>query len=175
MNKYRNPAWTALMIVYLYFLVKIILFKHAPIDLGFLTRQLQAAAENPLGVLERMHAGNLMPFDSISGNVKHLSNTTDRLNLFGNIALFVPLGFGFGLLAPGRTNSFARAAAVSFGVSLALELSQALFSMGTFDVDDLLLNGFGGLLGYAAYRFVRPSATIRDENAGTDGRNLSRG
>jgi len=163
MQKYRNPAWMALMIVYLYFLVKIVLFKNAPIDLGFLARRLLAAAERPLGVLERIQAGNLVPFDSISSNAEHLSSTADRLNLFGNIALFAPLGFGIGLLTRGKSNSFAGAAVLSAAVSLALECSQALFSMGAFDVDDLILNGLGGVLGYAAHRFVRRPVPAEEE------------
>ncbi|MBD8588501.1 VanZ family protein [Peribacillus castrilensis] len=33
-------------------------------------------------------------------------------------------------------------------VSLCFEVSQAVFSIGTFDVDDLLVNTFGRMLGY---------------------------
>jgi glycopeptide antibiotics resistance protein len=33
-----------------------------------------------------------------------------------------------------------------------LECLQILFSLGIFDVDDLILNTFGGLLGYGAIK-----------------------
>ena len=36
----------------------------------------------------------------------------------------------------------------SFELSLLVELLQLVFKVGSFDVDDLLLNTIGGLLGY---------------------------
>ena len=43
-----------------------------------------------------------------------------------------------------------------FELSLLLELLQLVFRVGSFDVDDLLLNTLGGMAGYGLYRlFVR--------------------
>ncbi|MFB0832719.1 VanZ family protein [Brevibacillus laterosporus] len=43
-----------------------------------------------------------------------------------------------------------------------LELGQLLFSMGSFDVDDILLNTIGGLRGYGLMRFwIKSRNTIR--------------
>ena len=43
---------------------------------------------------------------------------------------------------------FIRAAFVSFDLSLAIEIIQLLTRVGSFDVDDLILNTLGGVIGY---------------------------
>lgn len=51
---------------------------------------------------------------------------------------------------------FWRTAFYSFELSLLVELLQLVFRVGSFDVDDLLLNTLGGMAGYGLYRlFVR--------------------
>ncbi|WP_415340200.1 VanZ family protein, partial [Clostridium perfringens] len=37
---------------------------------------------------------------------------------------------------------------VSFGISLTIELIQLLTGLGFFDVDDIILNVLGGIIGY---------------------------
>ena len=53
-------------------------------------------------------------------------------NLLGNILIFVPYGF-------------------SMFLSLAVETVQLVTRVGSFDVDDILLNTIGGVLGYIAF------------------------
>jgi glycopeptide antibiotics resistance protein len=48
----------------------------------------------------------------------------------------------------------------SLGLSLILGSSEALFSIGSFDVDDLILNSCGGLVGFLAFQlFAKFMAT----------------
>ncbi|MNR46498.1 VanZ like family protein [compost metagenome] len=42
----------------------------------------------------------------------------------------------------------------AFGISLALECLQVILLIGSFDVDDLILNSSGGLLGYWVYKMI---------------------
>lgn len=44
---------------------------------------------------------------------------------------------------------------LSLGMSLCIETTQLIFRVGSFDVDDLLLNTLGGALGYLAYSMVQ--------------------
>lgn len=131
--------------VYLYVLIKIILFKYAPVDIAFLWRQLHSMLEHPGMIRYGLAFANFTPFVSISQNLHQLSNPHDFVNLFGNIALFVPLGIFIRLLAK---RGLFTALVLSFGISFSLEGTQLLLSMGSFDVDDLILNVLGGLLGY---------------------------
>lgn len=69
------------------------------------------------------------------------------LNLMGNVLAFMPFGFCWPLLHKNRPNWFATTmTALSF--SFLMETVQLVFKLGSFDVDDILLNTAGGLLGY---------------------------
>ncbi len=70
-------------------------------------------------------------------------------NLFGNILIFVP--FGFFLPMASRYRSFWTTLFCSFALSLGVEIFQFLTRVGSFDVDDLILNTLGGILGYAIF------------------------
>ena len=67
-------------------------------------------------------------------------------NLLGNILIFIP--FGFFMPMASRYRSFTGTVFYSFGLSLCVELFQLVTMVGSFDVDDLLLNTIGGVLGY---------------------------
>lgn len=70
-------------------------------------------------------------------------------NLLGNVAIFVP--FGFFMPMASRYRSFSLTTVYSFGLSLIVECFQLIFQVGTFDVDDLLLNTIGGAIGYIVF------------------------
>ena len=70
-------------------------------------------------------------------------------NLFGNILIFVPYGFFISMAAERR--GFFKTLFCSFGLSLCVELVQLVTRMGSFDVDDILLNTIGGILGYILF------------------------
>ena len=59
-------------------------------------------------------------------------------NLFGNILIFVPYGFFISLAAERR--GFFKTLFFSSGLSLCVELVQLATRVGSFDVDDILLN-----------------------------------
>jgi len=142
-------------LVYSYILLKVILFKFGSIDLSFLWEQLNRAIENPHRIQNRLQLANLTPFKSIRMNLKHLSSPHDVINLFGNIAIFMPTGIFVGLMFRSKLLGFVGSCMTSFMLSMGLECSQLVFSMGTFDVDDLILNTMGGVLGYLVFLILR--------------------
>ena len=71
-------------------------------------------------------------------------------NLGGNLLGFVPLGILLPLLFR-RFNSLFSVTALVFVVSLSYELIQLCTGLGIFDVDDLILNTAGGVIGFAAH------------------------
>jgi glycopeptide antibiotics resistance protein len=74
--------------------------------------------------------------------------------LFGNVLLFVPLGFLLPLLFPAMRRWW-RALAGGAGVSLAIELYQLAWpGVRKADVNDVLLNALGALVGFAALRLT---------------------
>ena len=70
-------------------------------------------------------------------------------NLFGNILIFVPYGFFISMAAVRR--GFFKTLFYSFGLSLCVEVVQLFTRVGSFDVDDILLNTIGGVLGYIVF------------------------
>ena len=74
-------------------------------------------------------------------------------NLAGNILGFMPAGFFIPMLWEER-KGFWFTACVTFEMSLLLEILQLIFRVGSFDVDDLILNTLGGILGYLLLKMV---------------------
>lgn len=72
------------------------------------------------------------------------------LNLAGNVIGFLPFGFFLPILSRRLRNGFV-VTALGFGLSLLVESIQLVFKVGCFDVDDLILNTLGVLLGWLAF------------------------
>lgn len=72
------------------------------------------------------------------------------VNLFGNIIMFLPLGFFLPLLWQGLRKWWKTWFLVLFIMTL-IEVTQALTLRGTCDVDDLILNLLGAAMGYAIF------------------------
>ena len=64
---------------------------------------------------------------------------------FLNIISFIPIGVLTGLIF--KKNGLLKAMFIGLGVSLTIELSQLIWKRGVFDVDDLLNNTVGALIG----------------------------
>lgn len=75
------------------------------------------------------------------------------LNVLLNVAMFAPLGILLPLLTE-KIRKWYRMLAAGFGTSLAIELLQYLLYRGLFDVDDLLCNTLGTMIGYWAVMAV---------------------
>ena len=69
------------------------------------------------------------------------------LNVVGNVIAFMPFGFLLPPLMNYKTIWFVTTI-WAFLFSLFAETIQLFFRLGSFDVDDMLLNTVGGLLGY---------------------------
>lgn len=95
-------------------------------------------------------SANLVPFNTISHylRVRGLVPASVLLaNLAGNIILFMPFGMLLPLVHP-ATAKWWKVLLVSLLLSLFIESVQLVAAVGIFDVDDLILNTCGGLLGY---------------------------
>ena len=69
------------------------------------------------------------------------------MNLGGNVIGFIP----FGALLPSigrKPSGFLRTTFIGFELSLMVELSQLVLKVGSCDVDDIILNTLGGVIGY---------------------------
>ena len=138
-------AFLITFLVYLVLLLKVILFKVAsPFTI------MEYLLNFNLNDFKRTLnlSSNFVPFKTISSYVFHTSNQNIVIkNVMGNIILFIPFGFLLPVIA-GRKPNFVQLITFSFLLSLFLELIQLFSRIGSFDVDDLLLNTLGAILGF---------------------------
>lgn len=100
---------------------------------------------------------NLEPFQEIRRYLryrKRLGMEYFVVNIFGNILAFAPFGFFVPVVSPSNRH-FASAVLYSFEFSLLIELVQLSFQVGIFDVDDLIMNTLGGVVGYLVFLLVK--------------------
>lgn len=160
--KYRNKfqiQWLKEMIMFLFVIymslvISVTLF---PLPLG-----IQFGSENLLRNI------NIVPLVTIINNISQIGTAYDGDILFmisliirnvgGNILLFVPLGF----LAPivwKKAKGLKSATFLGLAVSITIELLQLLesFSGGwgrITDIDDVICNVLGTVIGYYIYAFI---------------------
>lgn len=75
------------------------------------------------------------------------------LNVLLNVALFVPLGIVLPLLARAFRKWYLMLAA-GFGMTLFIEIAQLVTARGIFDIDDLVTNTLGAMLGWSIIMII---------------------
>ncbi len=114
--------------------------------------------------INRTYHYNLIPFKEIKRFIiyrEQLGTAAVFSNLAGNILIFTPFGFLLPTMSR-KLRSFFRVTLLSMELSLVVECVQLVTKTGSCDIDDLLLNTIGGILGYAAYAVVQRK---RDKDA----------
>ena len=102
--------------------------------------------------------------------VLHRVQTKERINLqpflmfkqfqiastqvIGNLVMLLPLGIYIPLLFPGLSGFF-RVFIICLFVSVSIELMQLITSVRSTDIDDVILNTSGAVVGYIVYKFLR--------------------
>lgn len=156
-----NMMIAAMFAVYMYIVVKIILFKFQSIDIHFIKQQLREHWHSPGILVDQLTVrANLIPFHEITAYMEQ-ATLHSFVNFIGNILIFMPFGMLLPLLLRGMSNPWSKVLLLSFTFSLGLETAQLILAIGTFDVDDLILNTAGGLLGYGVYRGVSMSKSLK--------------
>lgn len=92
---------------------------------------------------------NLIPFKTLIQDIQY-----SKVHLFLNILLFIPFGILFPLAYP-RRSSFLTFTMIALLCILGIELTQRLTYLGIFDIDDIILNLLGCLIGYFGYRVIK--------------------
>ncbi len=147
----RGILW-ALTVIYFVVLVKLILFKT---QIGPV-RYIQM---DHVSFLSNLKSANLVPVRGIV-NLFGSNNSSIFIlqNIIGNLIGFMPLGFLFYYLYSPVT--LKNALKVSFLTSLAFEVVQVIFVLGHFDIDDIILNTIGGVLGFIVAKILYRTFTF---------------
>ncbi len=113
------------------------------------TLTLQARPLDWAAAMQRWQEGygvNRVPFATIRAMVQHGGTGQKLINLAGNVLIFLPLG-GLPPLLWRRWRHLWAALLVSAATSCGIEFLQ-LFLARSVDIDDVILNVLGGLMGY---------------------------
>ena len=135
--------------IYLLIVIKLIIFKY-PYE------QLKAIADSwEKGViLEGLDTANFTLFKTIRMYIKYSYKLNSFENLIGNIVVFVPYGFLFPCVLKKVSNVFVMLFNAFLFVT-GIEIFQLFSAFGAFDVDDILLNCVGAVIGYLLYLILR--------------------
>jgi glycopeptide antibiotics resistance protein len=128
-----------ILIPYSAILIKVVVLKDLEIKTRFL--MIRLAPDYAKG------QSNFVPFRTV---LRYLRGDHGRfiavINLVGNAAPFVPVGFLVSWVF--RKMTWQASLAIAVAVGPAMEGMQVVFRVGIFDVDDIILNAFGVIIGY---------------------------
>lgn len=109
---------------------------------------------------------NLLPFETISRYIRHLTHSDDPgilrhafINLVGNVVMFIPLGLLLPVLWQ-QLRALWKTVLVTAGIIAAVEVTQLLTLVGSCDTDDLILNVLGAAVGYGLFRLFSRKQSI---------------
>ncbi|QHS53215.1 VanZ family protein [Edaphobacter sp. 12200R-103] len=149
----KRTNWLAAILLtgYSALLIRFVVFKAVPtIAIGHMRIRFAGTHTGP---------SNLVPFKTIATQLAGRGNhLVAMVNLLGNIVLFLPLGFLAPLAFP--IDTWRKAIVLGICSGLSCEVLEVVFRVGIFDVDDLLLNAFGVLLGFAVFALFEPKSRI---------------
>jgi len=99
---------------------------------------------------------NLTPFLEIRRGLENIDTVGYYyvvVNIVGNVVAFMPFGFLLPMITERKTTA-AKVFLYGFLLSLVVESIQIVSKTGAFDVDDLILNTIGSVLGYWCYSLL---------------------
>ena len=94
---------------------------------------------------------NLVPFRTIETYISDLSFSVAFMNIFGNIIPFIPLGFLMPMAFPSQRNII-KTMISCFLIILSVEILQLVLFLGSFDIDDIILNLLSCFIGFIIFR-----------------------
>lgn len=156
-NKKRTsafPLWSWLFVIYMVMLFYVTLFAWN-----------YGASLGPVGPGGRNY--NLTPFLSIYRIAVFSPDLAAPVRILaGNVILFMPFGFLFPLFVKQlrrrkKEVSIFTVIFTAMLLSVSIEIAQFVFTYRVSNIDDVILNTFGALIGVCVYRTVRRIKFIR--------------
>ena len=103
---------------------------------------------------DSLRSVNLIPFNSIKEYIMVDNGFGEYrlvdMNIWGNVLMFIPLGIY--ILVHGKKLSLTKCVLLIIGSSVFIEIVQFIFAKGAADIDDVILNTLGGVIGIGIYK-----------------------
>src|SRR4030095_5164341 len=137
---------TILLIAYIAILIKVMVLKDMPlVRIGPLMLNFSGT--------DTGHAPNFVPFKTILPYLLGYKGLIIAgVNLVGNIALLVPIGFLVPFLY--RKMTWKKSLVLAVTAGLTIEVLQVVLGVGIFDIDDIILNALGVMIGYWVFSIL---------------------
>ena len=133
---------------------KIIFVTYVCLLLYFVVIKFNGSIDRISSIKESRDSGygnyNLYPFRTISPYLDDIRHLYAYMNILGNIVPFVPLGFLIPTISKKYINAL-KTILISLICIIGIEIFQFITMLGYFDIDDILLNTFGCIIGYGIY------------------------
>lgn len=142
---FRRKHVRLIFFLYLLIVLKVIIFKYPLWQL----REIAAGWEKDV-ILEGLDTANFTLFKTIRMYIDYSYKLNSFENLVGNVVAFIPFGFLLPYVQPGSRRFFVLLLN-AFLFVLGIEVFQLFSAFGAFDVDDILLNCVGAVMGWVAY------------------------
>ncbi len=142
----KNPKiykifFSILFIIYIFLLILIVLLKFdGTLNFNYIKSIRESLLESSEPNI------NLILFDTIKPYLNMISHQFAFKNIVGNILAFVPLGFFISLLF--FKKNIIKTMLFGILAIFVIESIQLVTKIGFFDIDDILLNSIGILIGY---------------------------
>lgn len=124
------------------------------------TFTLEGTYQTPIEMLRvgisRIQTGdyvNIVPFKTISGFFRGCTADEFWINIISNVVIFIPWGFLLPTLW-GRFRKWQALIPMCLGITVFVEIYQ-LFIWRNTDIDDIILNFLGGIIGAALFFILR--------------------
>lgn len=150
MKKFARPILWTVFIIYCFMLVYVLFLSRGTRD-GFT-------------FVEYMRRfTNFIPFKTIVEYVQRYIDgyrNLSVLNLLGNLALFVPMGMALPYLFK-KLNRFWKVVLCVLGMVVFVEIAQGLLRVGSIDIDDVIFNVSGAMIGYGIIKIPPVEKLLR--------------
>ncbi|WP_342578567.1 VanZ family protein [Psychrobacillus sp. FSL K6-2843] len=138
--------WKVLFTIYILLVLNFIVIKFN----GNIQHLINTIQDN----MERRSQGesgaNLVPFRTIKAYIDDISFGIAFRNILGNIIPFIPMGFLIPAAFPSQRN-IVKTLISCFLLILGIEILQLIFFLGSFDVDDVILNLLSCFIGFMLF------------------------
>ncbi len=144
MSKKSKPIFWLAFIIYLILLLKVIFFSMSfeAVKAGVTSASIDRISMN-------LKEANFIPLRHINAYMNMYFKPA--MSVMGlKILWFVPMGYFIPALT--KQKRFKQTLIIGVLVVLLFEVMQLILSLGQFDVDDILLNGIGVIIGYTLYK-----------------------
>ena len=146
----RERMWSLIFFLYLLFLIKMIIFKYPIEHMRAIVDTWQKDV-----IWEGLSTANFIPFKTIKMYIQYydLPGLRSFSNLFGNVLVFIPVGVMLPMVHRASKNILVLLLNTLLFV-VGIEVFQLFSNFGAFDVDDIILNCFGVLIGRCIYQIL---------------------